>query len=61
MKGKVNMFIVYSRTDKLPAYEGCIVVNESDLVAAIYTKAYGPASKGDCESWVSKNCGPITK
>lgn len=55
------MFIVYSRTDKLPAYEDCIVVNESDVVVAIYTKAYGPASRDACESWVAENCGPITK
>ena len=37
-------------------YMGCSVIPSDAPYLAIYSSVYGPASKGDCEKWVSENC-----
>ena len=39
-------------------HRNCIVAREDDQVPTIVRKAYGPASKSECESWVENNCEP---
>jgi hypothetical protein len=36
---------------------GCIIVPAGTPVLAIYSHAFGPASRAGCEQFVSENCG----
>jgi hypothetical protein len=36
---------------------GCSIVDKDTIFPMIYSKVFGPASKGDCEAYVAKNCG----
>ena len=42
-------------------YEDCKVVPHGDMIAAIYTQVFGPASQKDCEKWMASNCGKSDK
>lgn len=56
--GEEDQYVVYARLPRQPgSYAGCIVVPEGTIVIAIYYKAYGPASKQECDQWMLKNCG----
>ncbi|MCR5856520.1 hypothetical protein [Mesorhizobium sp. J428] len=52
-------FLVYARLPFPPGstHSGCIVVPEGTLVPAIYYRAFGPASRQECDAWLLKNCG----
>jgi hypothetical protein len=51
-------YVVYA---KLPrpeeGHNGCIVVPADYFVTGIQYRAFGPASKADCETFVADNCG----
>lgn len=55
----LDEFCVYAR---VPApftgqqHQGCIVLPADVIVAAIYYRAFGPASKADCDAFVEENC-----
>lgn len=53
----LDQYIVYA---KLPntgdGHHGCIVVPADTFVTAIHYRAFGPASKADCESFAHDNC-----
>ncbi|UWQ36565.1 hypothetical protein K3552_13780 [Leisingera aquaemixtae] len=59
--GERDQFIVYGR---LPApvsgHQGCIVVPADFLVAAIYYRAFGPASRVECDDFALQNCSPFS-
>jgi hypothetical protein len=42
-------------------YEDCKVVAEGDIIPAIYSQVFGPASQKDCEKWMASNCGKSGK
>lgn len=49
-------FIVAALTASLPdKYENCIVVAEGDVIAAVYSRVYGPAGREECERWIAEN------
>ncbi|WP_424993574.1 hypothetical protein [Oceaniradius stylonematis] len=52
-----DQFVVHARVPKgASGHHGCIVVPADMVVSAIYYRAYGPASKADCDAFVAKNC-----
>ena len=55
-----GQYAVYSLSGSLPQYTGCIIVREGDMVLAIYSRAFGPDSRDNCERFVAENCGAIT-
>jgi hypothetical protein len=40
-------------------YHGCRIIPEHSIYLSIYFKAFGPASAGECTSWVIQNCRAI--
>ena len=37
-------------------HEDCMIVREEDYYPATHAKVYGPASRAQCEQWVSQHC-----
>lgn len=56
-----DQFIVYGRLPT-PAsgHHGCIVVPADSMVAAIYYRAFGPASRAECDEFALQNCSPFS-
>jgi hypothetical protein len=53
--------VVYARLSGQPGeHIGCFMVPEGTIVLAIYYRAYGPASKSECENFIAKTCKPDT-
>lgn len=53
----LDLYIVYAKLPKLgDGHHGCIVVPADTAVTAIHYKAFGPASKSECENFTSANC-----
>ena len=53
----LDEYLVYAKLPKLDgAHHGCIVVPADTFVTGIHYRAFGPASKADCQAFVSKNC-----
>jgi hypothetical protein len=51
-------FIVVALTGSSGSkHQGCSVVRDGDPYLAIYSQVFGPASRGECEAWISDNCG----
>jgi len=52
-----DLYFVYARLPKnTGAYQGCVIAPVSSVVLGIYYRAYGPASKAECENWMATNC-----
>lgn len=57
-EGPGDRFIVIALTaSEGEKHEGCRIVGEDSRYPAIYSPVFGPASRGECERWVSGNCG----
>ncbi|WP_299822960.1 hypothetical protein [uncultured Jannaschia sp.] len=52
-----DMYIVYAQLPKHSGtYKGCIIGHVNSAVLGIYYRAYGPASRAECDKWLSDNC-----
>ncbi len=50
-------YVVYAKLPKSgDTHHGCIVVPVDTMVTAIHYRAFGPASKSDCEAFVNESC-----
>jgi hypothetical protein len=57
-EGPGDQFIVIALTaSEDEKHKGCKVVGEHSPYPAIYSRVFGPASRGECERWASENCG----
>lgn len=53
----LDLFIVYGKLPKIDGgHHGCIVVPADSFVTAIHYRAFGPASKAECDEFLLKNC-----
>lgn len=54
-------YVVYGRLPKPDTgHKGCIVVPADNIVLGIYYRAFGPASKVECDAFALKNCAPAS-
>lgn len=52
-----DQYIVYAKLPRIDeGHHGCIVVPTDFLVTAIYYRAFGPAPKSKCDTYVSELC-----
>lgn len=52
-----EQFVVYGKLPKPDTgHQGCIVVPSDSMVTAIHYRAFGPASREDCEMFIQSNC-----
>jgi len=49
--------VIALATSTAPHFEGCQIIVEGDVIIATHSKVFGPASKEDCEKWITENCG----
>ena len=57
-----DQYIVYAKLPKIgDAHHGCVIVPADFLVTAIHYRAFGPASKSDCDSFAQKHCASEKK
>ena len=53
-----KQYIVIARTGASGSKRsGCRILEADAVYAAIYSKVFGPASRGQCEKFVRDNCG----
>jgi hypothetical protein len=56
--GAGKQFIVIALTASAgEKHEGCRIVEEDAQYPAVYSPVFGPASRDECEGWMSENCG----
>ena len=53
-----DKYIVISYSSDMPKYTDCQVVEEDALYQATHSQVFGPASKSECEKWLSEKCTP---
>jgi hypothetical protein len=55
--GEAENFIVAALTvSSGEKHEDCIIVEEGSIIIATHSQVFGPASRSECERWVSENC-----
>lgn len=57
-----DLCFVYARLPKHTGnYVGCIVAPVTDVVLGIFYRAFGPATRSECDEWVKNNCSSDVK
>jgi hypothetical protein len=53
-------YVVYAKLSSQAGANGdCLVVPEGSVLPMIYSQVFGPASRSDCEAFVSKSCNAL--
>lgn len=57
-----DQYVVYAKLPKIgDVHHGCIIVPADFLVSAIHYRAFGPASKSECDTFFLKFCASEAK